>query len=225
MFERLEFISDIKTLGQMPAFSMLEIRDEPMLFSCDLRTSRDLAGPIGNAFLDVVRDSGFFEYCPNDLHLVFDSRVTLTMPGMYPSIPGWHCDDFNRDISASRFAQPKLADRDKRIRHCMTIVGEGDKPISSTEFVITPSVVVDLDTENVWHSLDQHINCSKSDIQTRRINNLEVIYFSQDTIHRATPAINGGWRFFGRVSHTYRKPANELRKQVQVFVDINSNGW
>ena len=82
---------------------------------------------------------------------------------------------------------------------------------------------IELDKENVWNSLDTYLNKNIGNFKTSKVQAREVISFSQDSIHRATPTINGGWRFFGRVSHTYRKPQNELRKQVQVFVD--RNGW
>lgn len=223
--EKVTFIPEVRTVGQMDHFTTNQVRDEPMLFSCDIMTSRKLAGPIGNMLLDIAERNGFFDNVPEDLHLVFDSRVTLTMPGMYPSIPGWHCDDFNRDTSANRFSQPKIADRDKRIKHLMTIVPENNQDVSATEFITNSNFTIELDTKNVWHSLDKHINSNKEFFKTQKIKGSEVITFSQDSVHRATPTINGGWRYFGRISHTYRKPANELRKQVQVFVDINNNGW
>lgn len=213
------FNPQIKTVGQLPRFSLDQIREEPMLFACDPGHVGNLGGPIANSLLEVARASGFLDDLEPGLHIVMDTRSTLTMPGMYPSIPGWHCDDFNR---SERFAQPSIVDRDRRIKHLMAIVPEGDQEISATEFVTRP-ISIALDEQDVWHSLDDYLNQMEGAIDTRKISAREVITFNQEAIHRATPTVSNGWRFFGRISRTYRPPQNELRKQVQVFV--TKNGW
>ena len=119
----VDFDPRIITIGEMSEYSMEEIRGEPMLFGCDLDHCEKLGGPIIKEFLKIVHASEFTAIYPEGLHLIMDCRTTMTFPGMYPSIPGWHCDDFNR---SEKYGQPALDDRDKRIRHAMAIVGEGD---------------------------------------------------------------------------------------------------
>lgn len=216
--ESVTFSPNIKTVAFLSEYSMLDIRDEPMLFSCDLKHCHKLGGKITKEFLALVsRHSDFFHDVPSDLNIVFDCRTTLTMPGMYPSIPGWHCDDFNR---GEKYGQPRLADRDKRIRHTTAIVGEGNG-ISKTEFITQP-VTISVNPAEVWHSLDKAIN-KLPQLARRSLKNREIITFSQDSIHRAAECTEAGWRWFGRLSLTYRKPWNELRTQTQVYV--GKNGW
>lgn len=214
----VDFNPRIETIGHLPEFSMEEIRGEPMLFTCDMEYTRKNCGPITTAFLNAVGLAEYIDIIPSGLHVVMDCRTTMTFPGMYPSIPGWHCDDFNR---SEKYGQPSLDDRDKRIKHAMAIVGEGDG-VSRTEF-ITEACAVPVDPADVWHSLDKAIETDFQHLKRRYIANREVITFSQESIHRATNSLKHGWRWFGRISLTYRKPQNEIRKQVQVYID--KNGW
>lgn len=51
-------------------------------------------------------------------------------------------------------------------------------------------------------------------------------YFDDRTWHQATPAKASGWRWFIRASrNTLREPTNELRRQVQVYLENPMMGW
>lgn len=53
-----------------------------------------------------------------------------------------------------------------------------------------------------------------------------IVYFDCHSFHRGVKAIENGWRWFGRVTiDTNRIPTNELRKQVQVYLDKVNAGW
>lgn len=156
-------------------------------------------------------------FSPDDFFVVIDTRVTMTMEGMYPSIPGWHGDDIPRSRTTG---QPVLHAVNPLVQHFMVIVSDQPAAVSTTEFVTEP-MEVDVDIANVWRSVDQHINEIKP--ETRFIEQGEIVRFNQEAIHRASPTTTPGWRFFYRASITHRKPANEVRKQVQVYA--SANGW
>lgn len=67
------------------------VKNEPMLFSCDLDATRELGGPITRAWLDaILTDASIGPY-------IIDTRVHMLMPGFWPCIPGWHHDDVPRE--------------------------------------------------------------------------------------------------------------------------------
>ncbi len=214
----VEFDSIIRTAGEMSDRTIKEIRDEPMIWTGDYNFSRVNGGAITQEFLDKIEATDYWKdnAGQENLYFVLDSRVTHTMPGQYPSIGGWHCDDFNR---SAKYGQPKLEDRDHRICHFMALVSEGE--ITCTEFITQP-VTIEVNPEAVWNSIDTILGDAVG-LQKRKVKPMEIIFFSQDALHRASECTNAGWRLFIRGSFTYRKPENEIRKQVQVYID--RKGW
>jgi len=217
------FTPNIYTVGELQPRSLKEIRDETMLFGACWDYAHGYGGAILKEFMRVLSGNPIFDeqfrtHEAKGLNIVIDSRVTMTMPGAYPSLPGWHCDDFNR---SERYAQPNPEDADDSVTHYMAIVGESEDGNSCTQFVTQP-LTVELDRCDVWHSLDKAVN-DMPDCKTRFIKNREVIHFNQNAIHRATPTKTPGWRLFLRCSFTRRPEHNEIRKQVQIYVD--RNGW
>ena len=64
--EMVQFNPVIKTVGELSEYEPLAIRDEPMLFSCDLDTARKLGGNITQEFIDKIDAAGFFNDVPDD---------------------------------------------------------------------------------------------------------------------------------------------------------------
>ena len=53
-----------------------------------------------------------------------------------------------------------------------------------------------------------------------------LIYFNDRTWHRGTKTVKAGWRFFIRATiNTGRMPVNEIRNQVQVYIDPIHQEW
>jgi hypothetical protein len=154
---------------------------------------------------------------PDLLTTVIDTRVTMTMEGMYPSIPGWHCDDVPRSRTTG---QPVMHGVNPLVQHFMVILSDQEDAVSCTEFVSKP-IKLDIDLTNVWGSVDKQLTENKP--ETGFLKQGEIIRFNQEAIHRASPTVTPGWRFFYRASITHRKPANEIRNQVQVYA--SKNGW
>lgn len=56
----------------------------------------------------------------------------------------------------------------------------------------------------------------------------KLIQFNWQTFHQATKANGSGWRWFIRLtrnSDTVKTPKNEIRKQVQVYLEFPMEGW
>ena len=54
----------------------------------------------------------------------------------------------------------------------------------------------------------------------------QVVFFDDRTWHQGTRAVKNGWRLFIRASwDTNRKPTNEFRRQVQVYMENPMEGW
>ncbi len=225
----ITFSPQIKTLGYFEpnkVFDYKEIRDELMFFSCDMdfvRNHKDKS-PITNKILDIFQDILAGTVIDNSApNIVIDSRVNMLMPGQWPSIPGWHCDDIKRPFPG---AQPDFELCDDGVQHFMVLVSNTTTPencISGTEFIINDRIY-DINHTKVWQSL--HEQCEKDkDKKTRFVRERELVQFNQLAIHRASPAVKAGWRLFFRLSLTHRKPVNEIRNQVQIYVDPNNAGW
>lgn len=217
----VEFNPIILTVGKMSARLSKSIREEPMIWSGDYQFARSNGGELTQEFLDKISSTDRYKSMSgvSDLNFVLDSRVTHIMPGQYPSMGGWHCDDFTRK---AKYAQPRIEDRDKRICHFVALVGDAEDGNSCTEFV-TEKCKIPVDQNAVWNSLDHAIENQYSFLKRSKAKNLDIVYFNQDAIHRATAATTAGWRLFIRGSFTYREPQNEIRKQVQVYLD--KKGW
>lgn len=199
-----------------------------MLFGADVAFARQEGGAITQHILDMLEDSEAFRAWKerfdrgllSKTSIVIDSRVNMLMPGMYPSIPGWHGDDVPRGI---KYAQPDLDGVDTNaFVHFMVLFSDNVIPVSATEFVVEP-VTLDVDSENVWKSVNAGIETLRP--RTSKLREGDIISFGQEALHRASPCTQAGWRFFMRVSFTYRKPINEIRQQVQVYMPIETAGW
>ena len=192
-----------------------EIKNEPMLFSCDVDAAIDLGGPLTKEFVEKL----LAEY--GEGPWIFDSRVHMLMPGWYPCIPGWHHDDVPRN---GYNGQPDYENMNYKSEHVMAIVDNGTW--SLTEFV--KDFVCDLSdvghgemTYGKWSRDIQRMNPRKVTVP-----NQTLVYFTWEDFHRGQPATGSGWRWFIRASkNTDRKPMNEVRKQVQVYMSNLDAGW
>jgi hypothetical protein len=201
----------------LPAFSEAEIKNEPMLFSCDWEHARKLGGPLTNSFLGVLASS----WDPDGV--IIDSRVHMLMPGWFPCIPGWHHDDVPRTRSDR---QPNYEAPDYKAEHCMALVG-GD--ICPTQFALGVHELPDVSLGDVfyrrWHPIVEE-QVKRGEMRLWNAPTDRLIFFDWETMHQGTRAVAGGWRWFIRASrNTHRKPSNELRRQVQVYLETPMDGW
>jgi hypothetical protein len=180
---------------------------------------------IDEALDDVGRNHGW-------LHASIDSRTHLLMPGMYPCIPGWHCDDFYRPDSAK--GQPDLvnvAEKAPSVHYAMVLdVGTG----SLTEFLTRPMVDPGYDAclfgrqphdpATLYAKAHEWIEREKE--PRRAVESGEVVRFDPLAFHRGMPATGQGWRHFVRLTlSNHYGPKDEVRTQTQVYLVDPFGGW
>jgi hypothetical protein len=208
------FNSTIRLGSALPSFTDEQVKNEPMLFNCNADTAYRLGGPITRAFLEGL---GSFQ------RVVIDTRSHMLMPGWWPCIPGWHHDDIPR---TRRDGQPNYDTPEYRSVHAMALVNGG---ICPTEFAIGRCAMPKLPLGTViykhWHPLVEAL-CVNGDLERVSAPSNQIVWFDWQTFHQGIPAVSAGWRWFGRASfETDRKPTNEVRRQVQVYLQFPMEGW
>jgi hypothetical protein len=211
----MRFTSAVTYGPLLRSFTQLEVKNEPMLFNCDTSAAAELGGPITRDFLSML-DPEFRE------RGIVDTRVHMLMPSWYPCIPGWHHDDVPR---STRTGQPNYLNPQYTSRHCMALINGS---ISPTEFLLGDIEVPKPDIDRViYKDWDDHLEGAGRH-QGSRISapDHQLLYFDMHSFHRGSSAVANGWRWFGRVSiDTERKPTNEVRQQVQVYLGVVNSGW
>ena len=210
----------------LPEFTQEQVKNEPMFFNCDPDFAYWNGGPITRAFIEALQLEG-------DLPKVIDSRVHMLMPGWIPAIPGWHHDDVPRSrvegghVKMSQHGQPNYDAPAYHSRHALALVN-GD--VAPTEFALGTHELPFIEdgrgpVYKHWHDMvEEQIEAG---VMTRfEVPSNRIVTFDWQTMHRAVPAKSNGWRWFGRASYqTGREPTNEIRRQVQVYLPVPTEGW
>ena len=196
------------------------VKNEPMFFNCSWHYMMEHGGPISHAFGSALFQSNEIEHLSE---LVIDTRVHMLMPGWYPCIPGYHHDDVPRSRSDG---QPNYVDPEYRSKHALALIN-GD--ICPTEFAVGEFELSEVPEGDIiykrWHEevvkqLDDGVGARVSAPSN------SLVYFDDRSFHQGVPAVEGGWRWFGRASwNTNRVPTNEMRRQVQVYLENPMEGW
>jgi hypothetical protein len=203
-----------------------EIKNESMLFNCDMEHAYKQGGSITKEFLNLLP----LEW--HDCPVVIDTRVHMLMPGWFPCIPGWHHDDVPR---TREDGQPNYDEGQDRSFHIVALVN-GD--IAPTEFAIGKSfftpVPIGQTVYATWHHVVEDKIKDGVLIRTTVPTN-RLVMFDDRAWHRGTSTIQGGWRWFGRISRYFDKNqnaiqrknsrTNEVRRQVQVYLPAINGGW
>lgn len=208
--------------AHLKSFTQKEIKDEPMLFSCDLAHAFDLGGPITRDFLLTV----FGDSLPLDSNgYCFDSRVHMLMPGWFPCIPGWHHDDVPRSRADG---QPNYRNPEFHSKHILAL-HNGD--IAPTEFAVGNIVLPHTDgvVYKEWHPRVQRA-VDTGQLELYKAPSGQLCHFDCDTFHQGVRAVGRGFRWFGRLSwdagyEEGRPHANEVRRQVNVYMEFPMEGW
>lgn len=136
---------------------------------------------------------------------------------------GTNHDDVPRERSDG---QPNYIKPSYEAQHCMMLVN-GD--ICPTEFALGDSEFEDVPMGQVYYKVwhPQILQKIKDwELAAWKAPSNQLIYFDWQTWHQGTRAIADGWRFFIRASwNTGRKPLNEVRRQVQVYLEFLMEGW
>jgi hypothetical protein len=214
----MKFNSQIQKLGNFK-HDWLEsiVKNEPMFFNCDFKFAYENGGPITKQFLEQLPSSW------KDTQWVLDSRVHMLMPNWYPCIPGWHHDDVPRSTSTG---QPNYTNPEYHAEHLMGLV---NAEICPTTFRTGEIEVSDPDINtgiyNVWNS---EIEAGLNPDSLYEAESGKYIQFDANAFHTGIKARKGGWRWFIRLSRNTdrtNKITNEIRRQVQVYLDEPMAGW
>lgn len=228
--ETYRFSSAYHVGDSLGDFSEKVVKDEPMFFSATPRFAYDKGGIITRTFLRTALAELGTQWCFDEQNkgLCFDSRVHMLMPGWFPCIPGWHHDDVPR----SRFdGQPNYDTPEFSSKHCLALIN-GD--ICPTEFAVGKAEYPKIEQDQgnvyeVWHDITEaHIRAGRLARESVPTNRL--IWFNNHSFHQGTRAVKRGWRWFGRLSwdagyEDGRPHANEIRRQVNVYMDTPFKGW
>ena len=193
-----------------------DIKNEPMLFSSDLCFSVTNGGILTRFFLSELR-----KLIGDEIgNAIIDSRVHMLKRGWYPCIPGWHVDDFYRPTDG----QPDL-EHIPHQSHYMMLLGD----CSRTQFLDGPVRLHDpIPGEKLYDSYNRQINrlLARKDVGVKSVETGRIIRFGNGDLHRGVAATGDGWRFFIRATiGSTRKPENEIRRQVQVYLSALEAGW
>lgn len=219
------FYSDIKLMNKFEC-SNESVKTEPMFFNSDYQFAFENGREITKAFLLALPDDWKKD-------VVFDSRVHMLMPGWYPAIPGYHHDDVPRPsvpvgqhfITAG---QPDYDNPRYKAEHIMALV---NTEICPTKFVLGECKMPPIpDGELIyrkWHEVLIKLIEEKK-VQIIDAPDKQLIYFDWQCFHTGDKAVKNGWRWFGRISRNtdrVKNITNEIRKQVQVYLEFPMEGW
>lgn len=191
-----------------------EIKDEPMLFNNNLNNAWENGGPITKNFLSKIPAAW------NSDEVIVDSRVHMLMPGWYPCIPGFHHDDVARD----KTGQPNYDHQPYHAKHLMGLVnGE----ICPTTFALGKHKLPKVTEGTVykkWHNIvvDQ---VRDGTLQSYEVPSGTMISFDWQSMHCGQKAKENGWRWFIRLTKRNHNFTNEIRRQVQTYLEFPTEGW
>lgn len=219
------FKSDLKELA--PLILVPDHKEVPQFYRADMEFAREMS-----------KDSQAMQLLLNQIELItcndgfkytsIDARTHMLMKGMYPCIPGWHCDDFYRPTND----QPALdtVENEAPQQHYLICLGN----VSLTEFLNddfhgpTPQQVKEIDGADkpVYYHYDHYVERLIERCKVEEGHN-PVISVKENTIysfgplafHRGMPANANGWRTFIRVTRSnHRAAKNEIRYQSNVYI-------
>ncbi len=213
-----KFNSQIKERGSFnPGYDQETIKNEPMFFNCDLDFAYKNGKDITRRFINGLPDDW------NNCNPVIDSRVHMLMEGWYPCIPGYHHDDIPRSRADG---QPNYDRPEYKSEHmmglvngeiCPTLYAIGKHTLPKTEGVIYKT----------WHGIVES-QIKDGILKTEEARSGKYIEFDWQSMHTGQRAKKDGWRWFIRLSRNtdrQKKMTNEIRRQVQVYLEFPTQGW
>lgn len=220
------FNSQIKKVGDFKSdWTTAEIKNEPMFFNCDLHFAYQNGGGITRDFIRSL-PKGWEK-------AVIDTRVHMLMPGWYPAIPGGHHDDIPRPIigPGQHFITAGQPDYDNPRYHAEHIMGLVNADICPTYFALgtmtMPAIPEGELIYREWHKeVERAIANEEAD--TYQAESGKLIYFDWQTFHTGQKTKLSGWRWFARISRNtdrQKQITNEIRNQVQVYMEFPMEGW
>lgn len=207
------------------------IEATPNLQRASLKNALLFGGPLVRAALEHAPLSDY----GSRPHVFVDTKVTLLMPGWIPAIPGWHTDGIPRGPEGDPFGtgNPSLAaqlreeERGRAPVFHHLILGNP----CLTQFLNKPGNAMGIDF-SLEHSEDSGLYKEMTQLLDQKPQDASVAQPGHWTtwdwwnVHRATPALQRGWRLLIRITEGYAPPLKEgfTRPQSQVYVE-GPFGW
>lgn len=189
-----------------------------MFFNCDLEFCKKNGGPITHSFLENLPED--WKTC----NPVIDTRVHMLMKGWYPAIPGFHHDDVPRTTPSG---QPNYDNPEYHSEHLTGLV---NADVAPTIFALGTQQFPEVNDGiiyRVWHPLVEHA-IETGQMTAVSLKSGEYVQFDWQTFHAAQRAVSSGWRWFIRLSRNtdrQKNITNEIRRQVQVYLEFPADGW
>lgn len=211
--ESTTFVPSFQAIDHVNALpTQRALKDEIMLYQASLEFAESNAGPIMSEFLYKL-PSSFKE------NIVIDSRVHYLQSGYYPAIPGYHLDWIPRKNNGTSPDLSVIPD----YQHIVMVVAQ----TSLTEFVaenIDLPLLFVAPEERAFSYANDTIKLSG--VNTRHVENGDMVLFTSRDWHRPVPAEVDEWRYFIRASKvSHAKPKNQIRIQAQVYIPIEEASW
>jgi len=211
------FNSQVQDIGIFPCeYNDLDIKNEPMFFNSDYDFAMRAGGIITQGFLDALPRAW-----KNDV--VIDSRVHMLMKGWFPCIPGFHHDDVPR----GKNGQP---DYDCPAYDAEHLAGLVNAEICPTLFALGKHYLPKIEQGIVykhWHPIVEE-QLGMKVLEPYEVPSGHIILFDNQAMHTGQRAVKDGWRWFIRVSRNtdrVKHITNEIRRQVQVYLEFPMEGW
>lgn len=147
------------------------------------------------------------------LQPVCDVKICKMVDDQYMGIPGWHCDLVP---CGGYTAQPNFGLTSTHAFHVALTLSDHPHGVCNTEYIDQGLRIQIFDPKHVFRSV--HDEVEKHKLLTMRAPDGRFCYYTQNTIHRATPAIRHGTCMYMRFSMV-EKPfiANEKAKQIHIY--------
>lgn len=208
-----------------------EVKNALMMFNCRGDWVLENGDELGREFVSaLLTDTGM---SPKDV--VVDSKVHMLFPRHFPCIPGFHHDDVPRlredgqpYYYENEFELGCLERRPYRSQHAMAMYGD---EICPTRFALGEAnfspVPYGETLYKVWHpEVEQRLADGRLTEWFAPMH--RIVYFDDRSWHAGQQANGNGWRFFIRASWDTDRTqncTNEIRRQVQVYMENPVEGW
>lgn len=168
-------------------------------------------------------------------NIIVDTKVHFLMPGMAPSIPGWHTDGVPRgeSLDPAGSGEPVVSAMEsgevtEPIYHLLVTGSHAPTAFADRPFYFD---VDDLSGRDLYKGMTEHVDSmlEAGDMGLFYSHPSRVLTWDWWTVHSATMATGRGWRYLIRVTETDHitprtNPADFIRTQNNVYVPT-AYGW
>ena len=207
----MEFKSDLAFLEDIRYVP--EQKGLPQLYRADENFAKTEASPY---FRNLIEQIAALYAGDGFKYTSIDTRTHMLMKGMYPCIPGWHCDDFYRPDGG----QPDLLNVEEKApqKHYIVVLGDCSMTRFLCGHISLPSPEELPKDEPVYFHYDKLIGEKLENYKFVEEN--KIYSFGPLAFHAGSTATKNGFRTFIRVTRSnHRMPKNENRYQSNVYVD------